>query len=103
MGWGHLVGVADRELQALRDGRWEEAQALAAEREALGPAMAPPTRDDRPALEMLISLQDQIVVECTLARDAVARELAALARGRGAVRGYRNAAERPSAHVAHVA
>jgi len=103
MSWGHLVGLADRELRLLRDGRWEEAQALAAEREALGPAMAPPTPADRPALEMLLSLQDQIVVECTLARDAIARELASLARGRGAVRGYRNAAERPSAHVAHVA
>jgi hypothetical protein len=103
MTWGLLVGLADRELRLLRDGRWEEAQAVAAEREALAPTMAPPTPVDRPALEMLLSLQDQIVVECTLARDAIARELASLSRGRGAVRGYRNAAARPSAQVAHAA
>ena len=48
---------------------------------------------------MLVSLQEQIVVECTLARDAVARELSAMARGRGAVRGYRNATARPLAQV----
>jgi hypothetical protein len=41
---------------------------------------------------MLVALQEQIVIEWTLARDAVARELAALTRGRGAVRGYRSAA-----------
>jgi hypothetical protein len=46
-------------------------------------------------LERLAVLQDQIVAEITLARDEAARELAALQRGRGAVRGYRSAAGGP--------
>ena len=92
MPWSELVALADRELSLARDGRWDEAQALAGERQALAPAMAAPRPGDRPALEMLVALQEQIVVEWTLARDAIARELSALARGRGAVRGYRSAA-----------
>jgi hypothetical protein len=99
MTWADLLALADRELGLVRAGRWEEGVALAAEREALQPALPAPTPHDRPALEMLVSLQEQIVVECTLARDAVARELSAMARGRGAVRGYRNATARPLAQV----
>jgi hypothetical protein len=92
MAWSDLVALADRELALARAGRWEEAQALAGRREAVLVAIAPPRRGDKPALVMLVALQEQIVIEWTLARDAVARELAALTRGRGAVRGYRSAA-----------
>ena len=92
MAWSDLVALADRELALARAGRWEEAQALAGRREALVLAIAPARPGDKPALEMLVALQEQIVIEWTLARDAVARELAALTRGRGAVRGYRSVA-----------
>jgi hypothetical protein len=90
--WPDLVAMADRELALVRDGRWEEAQALGAQRDALAVAIAPPRGGDKPALELLVALQEQIVVEWTLARAAIGRELAALTRGRGAVRGYRSAA-----------
>jgi hypothetical protein len=99
MAWADLVVLADRELALAREGRWEESRELAAAREALGARVAPPGPGDRPALEMLLGLQEQIVVQCTLARDAVARELSALTRGRGAVRGYRSTASRPAARV----
>ena len=92
MSWSDLVALADRELSLARAGRWEEAQDLAAQREALVVAIAPPRAGDKPALELLVALQEQIVVEWTLARDAIGRELAALTRGRGAMRGYRSAA-----------
>jgi hypothetical protein len=97
--WADLAALADRELALAREGRWEEAGALAAERAALGPALGPPGPDDRPALSMLVALQEQIVVECTLARDAVARELSSLARGRAGVRGYRSAAAPRAARI----
>jgi hypothetical protein len=99
MTWAGLVALADRELALAREGRWEESRALADERDALAPAMAAPTQADRPALELLVALQEEIVVACTLARDATARELAALTRGRGAVRAYRNTTGRPPARV----
>jgi hypothetical protein len=98
--WSDLAALADRELGLARDGRWEEAQALSAERDALAPALPAPGPGDRAALELLVALQEQIVVEYTLARDAVAREISALTRGRGAVRGYAGAgAARPAGRV----
>jgi hypothetical protein len=97
--WADLAVLADRELALLREGRREDARALADERDALAPAMPQPREDDRPALELLLSLQEQLVVEFTLARDAAAREMAALTRGRGAVRGYAGTAARPAARV----
>ena len=91
-----LAVLADRELALARERRWEEAAELRERRDALARTAPAPRAEDRPALELLVSLQEQIVVECTLARDAVARELAALRRGRGAVRGYRSSAAAPA-------
>jgi hypothetical protein len=98
-GYADLAVLADRELARVREARWEEAAALSAERDALAGALGPAAPEDRPALELLIALQEQLVVEVTLARDAAARELAAVSRGRGAVRGYRSAAAGPAAGV----
>jgi hypothetical protein len=97
--WGDLAVLADRELGLVRAGRWEEARALADERDALAPGMPSPRPEDRAALELLVALQEQLVVECTLARDAAAREMAALNRGRGAVRGYASTTAPPAARV----
>jgi hypothetical protein len=47
-----------------------------------------------------MALQEQLVIEFTLARDAAARELAALGRGRGAMRGYRSVAASRDAGLA---
>jgi hypothetical protein len=98
--FGDLAVLADRELALVRDGRFDEAAELSAERDARARTLAPARPQDRPALELLMALQDQLVVEFTLARDAAARELAALGRGRGAVRGYRSAAGGSAAGVA---
>ena len=77
----------------MRDARFDEAAALAAERDAPRPRRSA-RRPPRTARRWSCSppLQEQLVIEFTLARDAAARELAALRRGRGAVRGYRSAA-----------
>jgi hypothetical protein len=94
-----LAVLAARELELVREGRWDEASVLAAEREALAPALAPAREEDRPALELLLQLQERLVAECALARDAAARDLAGLMRGRGAMRGYRSAAGGPVARI----
>jgi hypothetical protein len=99
-GFADLAVLAERELTLVRDGRWDEAAELAAERDARARALPRARPADRPALELLAALQDQLVVEFTLARDATARELAALGRGRGAMRGYRSAAAGPAAGLA---
>jgi hypothetical protein len=90
--FGDLAVLAERELTLVRDARFDEAAELAAERDARARTLAPARPEDRPALELLMALQEQLVIEFTLARDAAARELAALDRGRGAMRGYRSAA-----------
>jgi hypothetical protein len=98
--FGDLSVLAERELRLVREARWDEAAELAAERDARARALPPARPEDRAALELLAALQDQLVVEFTLARDAAARELAALDRGRGAMRGYRSAAAGPTAGLA---
>jgi hypothetical protein len=98
--YADLAVLAERELTLVRAARWDEAAALAAERDRLAGAVARPRPEDRPALELLMALQEQLVIEFTLARDGAARELTALGRGRGAVRGYRSAAGGPASAVA---
>jgi hypothetical protein len=87
-GWPDVVALAERELELVRGGDAEALPAAIAERAALAAALDPAPR---PVLERLAEVQHQILVELTLARDEIVRELGALQRGRGAVRGYRAA------------
>jgi hypothetical protein len=89
MTWFDVLALAERELELVRSGDAEELPAAVEERARLTAALGPAPR---PVLERLLALQQQIVVELTLARDGVVRELGALQRGRGAVRGYRASA-----------
>lgn len=90
-GWSRLVTLAERELALARGGDAGALAAAIAERAALAAALGPAPADARPELERLAAVQEQILVELTLASDGVARELAALRRGRDAVSGYRAA------------
>jgi hypothetical protein len=85
-GWPDVVALAERELELVRGGDADALPAAIAERAALAAALDPASR---PVLERLAEVQHQILVELTLAREDIMRELAALQRGRGAVRGYR--------------
>jgi len=94
-----MLALAERELALVRGG---DVAALPAAIEArarvaatLGTAPAPA----RSVLERLVAVQEQIIVELTLAGAEVARELGTLHRGRGAVQGYRSASAAPAARV----
>jgi hypothetical protein len=86
MTWQDVLALAERELELVRDGDAEALPAAIDERARLAASLGPAPR---PVLERLAELQHQIIVELTLGRDGVMRELAALQRGRGAVQRYR--------------
>jgi hypothetical protein len=90
--WDQLVALAERELALVREGRIEELPATQDERDRLAVSLGRAPVSARPQLERLAAIQEQILVELTLARAALGRELGALRRGRDAVRGYRAAA-----------
>lgn len=90
--WADVLALAERELAMLRDGDAEGLPAAMAERARLAEGLGTPPASALAQLERLAAVQEQLITELTLARDEVARELAALGRGRGAVRGYRAAA-----------
>jgi hypothetical protein len=84
-----LVELAERELAAARDGRWDEMAACGDARARRAAALTgPPPAGARAELERLASVQDALVALVTAARAVTARELGLLRRGRGAARGY---------------
>jgi hypothetical protein len=85
-GWADVLALADRELELVRSGDAEALPAAIAARASLAETLG---QAPRPVLERLAAVQQQILVELTLARDEIVRELSALQRGRGAVQGYR--------------
>jgi hypothetical protein len=90
--WEELLALAERELELLRGGGAEALPAAIAERARLAATLGPATAAERPLLGRLAVVQEQIQAELALARESVVRDLEALQRGRGAVRGYRAAA-----------
>jgi hypothetical protein len=86
MSWQEVLALAERELELVRGGDAEALPAAIAERAALAAPLGPAPR---PVLERLAEVQHQILVELTLAREEIVRELGALQRGRSAVQGYR--------------
>jgi hypothetical protein len=89
MTWADVLALAERELELVRGGDAEALPAAIEQRARVTASLGAPPR---PVLERLIEVQRQIVVELTLARDEVVRELRSLDRGRSAVRGYRASA-----------
>lgn len=88
-----VVALAERELDLVRAAEWELVAEVSAERvrrfAALGGRATPA---DRPALERLLTLEQQLTTALRSARSATVRELGSLRRGRGAMRGYGRAA-----------
>ena len=85
-GWPDVLALAERELELVRGGDADALPAAIAERARLAATL---DQAPRPVLERLVEVQHQIVVELTLAREEILRELGALQRGRTAVQGYR--------------
>ena len=90
--WEELLVLAEAELAMVRGGDTLELPGAIAARGRLAATLGPAPASAGPVLERLAAVQEQIIVELTLARDGVARELGTLRRGRGAVQGYRTAA-----------
>jgi hypothetical protein len=89
--WQDLLARAERELALAAEGRWEELAEAGAERVRLAVTLPPPSPEARPLLERLSEVQDELTAALVAARAETARELGALDRGRGAVRGYASA------------
>jgi len=98
-GWNHMLALAERELELVRGGDVDALPGAIAERLRLAATLGDAPAAARPAVERLVAVQEQIVVELTLARAGVVRELGTLRRGRGAVRGYAGTAAAPAARV----
>ena len=90
--YAQLVGLAERELELIRGGDIEALPAAIEQRAAIAATLGAPPASARPELERLDALQQQIIVELTLAGAEIVRELGTLRRGRGAVDAYRFAA-----------
>lgn len=87
-----LVGLAERELELVREGRWESLAPLRVERDlafAALPERLPAAA--RPALEHALALQGQVSSTLAAGMAATKAELSALGRGRGALAGYAGA------------
>jgi glutamine synthetase adenylyltransferase len=100
-GYEHLAVLAERELQAVRDGQFEALPALDSERRRVLaglPAAPPPAA--RPALERARDAQAELIAALMAAREATGRELARLRQGRGAVRAYGHVGASPMGGVA---
>jgi hypothetical protein len=97
--WQDLLARAERELTLAREARWEELAEAGAERVRLAAALPAPAPAVRPLLERLALVQEQLASLLTAGRAQTARELGALDRGRGAVRGYATAPAAPGGWV----
>ena len=97
--WQDLLARAERELSLAREDRWEELAEAGAERVRLSAALPAPAPAARPLIERTLQVQAQIDRLLTAARARTARELGALHRGRGAVRGYAPVAGAPGGWV----
>jgi hypothetical protein len=90
--WSRLLALAERELELIRGGDIERLPEAIEQRASLAATLGQAPASARPVLERLQAVQQQIIVELTLAGAEIVRELGALRRGRGAVDGYRFAA-----------
>ncbi len=101
--WAQLLALAERELELIRGGDIERLPGAIEERAQLAATLGAPPASARPELERLDALQQQIIVELTLAGAEIVRELGTLRRGRGAVDGYRFAAGQATGSVDGIA
>jgi hypothetical protein len=87
--WAAVADLAEHELALAREGRWSEVAACSDERvrRAASLPVVPPPQAGR-ELARLAACQDALIALLSSARAGIAREMAALGRGRAAARGY---------------
>ena len=86
--WARLLALAERELELIRGGDIERLPEAIEQRARLAATLGQAPATARPLLERLEAVQQQIIVELTLAGAEIVRELGTLRRGRGAVSAY---------------
>jgi len=101
--WSRLLALAEHELELLRSGDIERLPEAIEQRAGLAATLGQAPASARPVLERLEAVQQQIIVELTLAGAEIVRELGTLRRGRGAVDGYRFAAGQATGSVDGIA
>jgi hypothetical protein len=101
--WNQLLVLAERELELIRGGDIERLPEAIEQRARLAATLGRAPASARPLLERLEAVQQQIIVELTLAGSEIVRELGAVRRGRGAVDGYRFAAGQATGSVDGIA
>jgi hypothetical protein len=88
-GYEQLVQLAERELEAVRDGRFDDLPEIDfARRSVLAGLPQQPPAAARAALERARDAQAELISLLAAAREATGRELARVRQGRGAVRAY---------------
>ena len=101
--WSQLLALAERELELIRGGDIERLPDAIEQRARLAASLGQAPASARPVLERVGAVQQQIIVELTLAGAEIVRELGTLRRGRGAVDGYRFAAGQATGSVDGIA
>jgi hypothetical protein len=101
--YAEMLTLAERELELVRGGELEALPAAIEQRAAIAATLGAPPAGARADLERLQAVQQQIIVELTLAGAEIVRELGTLRRGRGAVDGYRFAAGQATGSVDGIA
>jgi hypothetical protein len=94
--WAHLVVLAERELDLVRDGRWEELPAASAQRLSVAATLTAPPAAARPHLERLVEIQREIHAGLSVGRAFTLQKLNKMERGATALRGYAGGYRRPS-------
>jgi hypothetical protein len=95
--WADLVALAERELELVRDGRWEEVPAASAQRLSAAQELGPPPGAAGPYLERLVELQAEIHAGLATGRAFTLQKLGNMQRGHDALRGYSGGPSRPAA------
>jgi hypothetical protein len=95
--WAGLVALAERELELVRDGRWDDVPAASAERLSAAQALGAPPAAAREHLERLVELEAAIHAGLSTGRAFTLQKLSNLQRGEAALRGYGGPARPPTA------
>lgn len=99
-GHQHLLELAERQLQLAGEERWDDLLPVMEEWQRRASALGVPApASAAPALRQAMEVIGRVEDAVRAGRMSAARELTALQRGRGALRGYQAAALEPGGQV----
>jgi hypothetical protein len=95
--WAELVAIAERERDIVVQGRWDDLEAVSAQRLTAATALGRPPAAARPHLERLSELEREIHAGLSVSRAFTLQKLGNMNRGSTALRGYGGGLTRPAA------